>query len=90
LTRLTDAEQEVVRIVESGETQVVEPFTTVTHQYWGPFNYPNIRVEIGESSDAPGEFNPDGVELAIPLQWKYPRSGVKMKIDNLWGQHLRF
>ncbi len=27
---------------------------------------------------------------AEPLEWKYPRTGVKMKIDNLWGQHIRF
>ena len=125
LTHLTDAELKVSRLAKSGETQVVEAFTSVTYQYWAPFNYPNIKVEIGESSDAPGEFNPDGVELAIPpkgaitivekesivgvtvigsacvppgfvmlqaepLEWKYPRTGVKMKIDNLWGQHLRF
>jgi hypothetical protein len=26
---------------------------------------------------------------AEPLTWKYPRTGVKMKVNNLWGQHLR-
>ncbi len=24
-----------------------------------------------------------------PIEWKYPRSGVKQKIGNLWGEHLR-
>jgi hypothetical protein len=24
-----------------------------------------------------------------PVEWKYPRSGVKMRVDNLWGEHLR-
>jgi len=26
---------------------------------------------------------------AEPLEWKYPRTGIKMKIDGLWGQHIR-
>ncbi len=26
---------------------------------------------------------------AEPLEWKYPRTGIKMRIDNLWGQHIR-
>ena len=89
------------------------------YQYWAPFNYPNVRVEIGPG----GEFNMDGVELDVPplgaitivedepivgvtvigsacappghvmvhgepLVWKYPRSGVKMMVDGLWGEHL--
>jgi len=24
-----------------------------------------------------------------PVEWKYPRSGIKMRIDNLWGEHIR-
>ena len=24
-----------------------------------------------------------------PTEWKYPRSGVKLKMGNLWGEHLR-
>ncbi len=24
-----------------------------------------------------------------PVEWKYPRTGVKMKVDGLWGEHLR-
>ncbi len=24
-----------------------------------------------------------------PREWKYPRSGVKMRIDGLWGEHMR-
>jgi len=24
-----------------------------------------------------------------PVEWKYPRSGVKMRVDNLWGEHMR-
>ena len=120
----TDLECEVTRLAESGEPQTVKAFTTVTYEYWAPFNYPNIRVELGRVDPRTGaEFNTDGVELdkpphgaitivekepivevtvigsacvppgfvllvAEPLEWKYPRTGVKMKIDNLWGQHI--
>jgi hypothetical protein len=27
--------------------------------------------------------------FAEPLEWKYPRTGIKMKVDGLWGEHLR-
>ncbi len=120
----TELEQEVTRLAESGDPQVVEAFTTVTYEYWAPFNYPNINVELGRVDPPTGaEFNMDGVELdrpphgaitivekepivgitvigsacippgwvllvAEPLEWKYPRTGVKMKVDNLWGQHV--
>ena len=26
---------------------------------------------------------------AEPLEWKYPRTGVRMKVDDLWGMHVR-
>lgn len=33
---------------------------------------------------------PGYVQLfAEPVEWKYPRTGLKMKVDNLWGEHLR-
>ncbi len=25
-----------------------------------------------------------------PVEWVYPRTGVKMRADNLWGEHLRW
>ena len=25
-----------------------------------------------------------------PVEWKYWRTGAKMRVDNLWGEHLRF
>jgi hypothetical protein len=25
-----------------------------------------------------------------PVEWKYWRTGVKMRVDNLWGEHLRW
>jgi hypothetical protein len=124
--QLTEAEQEVERLAESGEAQGVEAYSEVVHQYWAPFNYPNIKVELGRTDPYVGaEFNCDGAELDIPprgaitiveeepivgvtvigsacvppgfvflqaepLEWKFPRTGVKMKIDNLWGQHIRW
>jgi hypothetical protein len=40
---------------------------------------------IGSSCCAPGT-----VYLQCePVEWKYPRTGVKFKADNLWGEHLR-
>jgi len=83
-----------------------------------PFNYPNVRVELGRPGTGV-EFNPDGAELDIypygsitnrggrayrgcdcigsgcgspawlvlepnPLFWKYPRTAVRMRRDNLW------
>jgi hypothetical protein len=130
--RLTEAEREVERLAESRTPQVREAYAPVVYQYWAPFNYPNIKVELGRGEPdglatkpyTGAEFNPDGVELdfppygaitvvedepmvavtvigsacvppgyillqAEPLVWKYPRTGVKMRVDDLWGQHLR-
>jgi hypothetical protein len=130
--QLTEAEREVERLAESAERQVRTAYTPVVYEYWAPFNYPNIRVELGRGVPSGlatepytgAEYNVDGVELdfppygaitvveeepivgvtvigsacippgyvllqAEPLAWKYPRTGVKMRIDGLWGQHLR-
>lgn len=40
---------------------------------------------IGSSCCAPGTV----YIHCEPLEWKYPRSGVKFKAENLWGEHLR-
>lgn len=126
----TEEELEVTKIASGYLTyeelrnrpkQKREILTTRTYQYWAPFNYPNIKVELGRKDW--GEFNPDGVELDIPpygaititeeepiigvtvigsacispgyvileaepVEWKYPRTGVKMLATNLWGQHV--
>jgi len=121
----SEAELEVTRMAESGEEQQRQAYTPVVYEYWAPFNYPNICVELGRTDPYVGaEYNEDGIELdtpprgaitiaedepivgvtvigsacvspgyvflqAEPLEWKYPRSGVKMRIDGLWGQHMR-
>jgi hypothetical protein len=112
---------EVVRLAKGRVTQRRIAYTTKTYEYWAPFNYPNIKVDLGRE-DSGAEFNMDGVELDIPphgaitiaedepivavevigsacvspgyvilhaepSDWKYPRTGVKMKIENLWGEH---
>ena len=130
--RLTEAELEVERLAEAKTPQVREAYQPVVYQYWAPFNYPNVRVELGRGEpdglatkpNTGAEYNPDGVELDIPpygaitaeeeepivgvtvigsacippgyvilvaepVTWKYPRTGVKMKVGGLWGQHLR-
>jgi hypothetical protein len=47
---------------------------------------PIIGVDVIGSACVPPGF----VQLfAEPLEWKYPRTGVKMKVDGLWGEHLR-
>lgn len=131
--RFTEAEREVTRLAEAQTPQAREVYQPVVFQYWAPFNYPNIRVELGRGEPdglatepyTGAEYNPDGVELDVPpygaitveeeaepivgvtvigsacvppgyvllmaepVTWKYPRTGVKMKVTDLWGQHIR-
>ena len=48
---------------------------------------PIIGVEVIGSACVPPGF----VEIfAEPLEWKFPRTGVKMKVEGLWGEHLRW
>ena len=47
---------------------------------------PIVEVTVIGSACVPPGF----VQLyGEPVEWKYPRSGVKMRADNLWGEHLR-
>jgi len=123
--QFTDKEKEVILLAQSGKQQTVETYVPLVKEYWAPFNYPNIQVELGRTQPYVGaEFNHDGVELDVPpygaititedesivgvtvigsacvppgfvilhaepVEWKYPRSGVKMRIDGLWGSHIR-
>ena len=132
LERLTEAEREVTRLAEAQTPQVRQAYRPVVYEYWAPFNYPNMRVELGRGEPdglatkpyTGAEYNPDGVELDVPpygaitveeeepivgvtvigsacvppgyvllvaepVTWKYPRTGVKMKVSGLWGQHIR-
>lgn len=118
----TEEEKEVNRLYENQVPQVRERLVTATYQYWAPFNYPNVVMELGQE-ELGAEVDTDGVELdyppngaititeenpivavtvigsactppgfvmlnAEPVEWKYPRTGIKMRRDNLWGQHV--
>ena len=47
---------------------------------------PIIEVTVIGSACAPPGFV---MLFGEPVEWKYPRSGVKMRVDNLWGEHIR-
>ena len=48
---------------------------------------PIAGVEVIGSACVP----PGYVQIfAEPLEWKFPRTGVKMKVGGLWGEHLRW
>ncbi len=48
---------------------------------------PIVGVEVIGSACVP----PGYVEVfAEPVEWKFPRTGVKMKVGGLWGEHLRW
>jgi len=122
--RLMPGEDEVTPLHKSRTPQVRTRFVPVTYEYWAPFNYPNVLVELGREGQYGPEYNWDGVELDFPpwgaitveeespivsvavigsacqtpgfvilhgepVEWKYPRTAVKMKVENLWGEHVR-
>ena len=119
----TDAEREVTRMEAEATAQERTVTRTVTYNYCAPFNYPNVKVELGRPGTGV-EFNPDGAEIDVypygaitiaenkpivavtvigsgcsgtayvvleaePLEWKYPRTAVRMMKRDLWGMHLR-
>jgi hypothetical protein len=119
----TETELEVTRMAKESSPQTREVWRTKVYSYWAPFNYPNVRVELGRPGTGT-EFNPDGAEIDIypygsitieeqepivavtvigsgcsnqsyvileaePLEWKYPRTAVRMRQQNLWGMHVR-
>ena len=119
----TEAELEVTRMAKEGTPQVRDVWRTKTYAYWAPFNYPNVKVDLGRPGTGV-EFNPDGAELDIypygaitieeeepivsvtvigsgcsakayvimeaePVEWKFPRTAVRMRSDRLWGMHVR-
>jgi len=58
----------------------VPPYGAITFEE----DQPIIGVTvIGSACSPPGTV----ILHAEPIEWKYPRTGVKMKADNLWGEH---
>ena len=121
--KFTELEREVTRLAKQDTPQKREVWREKTYTYWAPFNYPNVRVELGRPGTGV-EFNPDGAEIDIypygaiiieeeepivsvtaigsgcstqahiilegePLEWKYPRTAVRMVKRDLWGAHVR-
>lgn len=67
---------------EDGVELDVPPYGAITFEEQEPI----VGVSVIGSACCPPGFI---LLQAEPLEWKYPRSGVKMRIDNLWGEHLR-
>ena len=121
--KFTDTELEVTNLAKNKTPQKREVSTQVTYTYWAPFNYANVKVDLGRPGTGV-EFNMDGAELDIypygaitieetepivsvtvigsgcstesyvvleaePVEWKYPRTAVRMRKFNLWGAHVR-
>ena len=121
--RFTEKELEVSKLAKGKTPQTKEVWRTKTYAYWAPFNYDNVKVELGRPGTGV-EFNPDGAELDIypygaitveeeepivavtvigsgcstqayliieaePVDWKYLRTGIRMRGDHLWGTHVR-
>ena len=62
--KFTELEQEVTRLAKQDAPQKREVWREKTYTYWAPFNYPNVRVELGRPGTGV-EFNPDGAELDV-------------------------
>lgn len=60
----TEAELQVTRMAKDKTPQVRQAYRTVTYEYEAPFNYPNVKVELGRPGTGT-EFNPDGAEIDI-------------------------
>jgi len=67
---------------EDGVELDIPPFGAITIEEEDPI----VGVTVIGSACVP----PGYVLLHVePLEWKYPRSGLKMKVDGLWGGHQR-
>jgi hypothetical protein len=71
--QFAEAELQVTRLARAGTHQTREAWRTLTYTYWAPFNYPNVRVDLGRPGTGV-EFNPDGAELDI-----YPYGAITIE-----------
>ena len=71
--KFTEAEREVTRMAQSKSPQKRQEFITCTYEYAAPFNYPNVKVELGRPGTGV-EFNPDGAEIDI-----YPYGAISIE-----------
>jgi hypothetical protein len=61
----------------------VPPYGAITFVEYEPIVEVTV---IGSSCVPPGYI----MIYGEPVEWKYWRTGIKMKVDNLWGEHLRW
>ena len=120
--QMTELEDIIRTRAREGTPQVRRIYKEKRYEYEAPFQYPNVRCDLGREGTGTGP-HPDGMELDIPpfgsvtieeeepiiavdvigspcippgtvllagepLEWKYPRTGVRYKVNNLWGEHL--
>lgn len=71
--KFTDVELEVRNLAKSETPQTREEYRPTTYAYHAPFNYPNVKVELGRPGTGV-EFNPDGAELDI-----YPYGAITIE-----------
>ena len=81
--KFTDEELEVTRMAENDTPQTREVSRVLTYTYTAPFNYPNVKVELGRPGTGT-EFNMDGAEIdiypygAITIDEEQPIVGVSV------------
>lgn len=73
--KCTPEELEVTNLASSGTPQEREVSTTKTYTYWAPFNYANVKVDLGRPGTGV-EFNTDGAEIDI-----YPYGAITIEED---------
>ena len=71
--KFTDAEQEVSRMAKDKTPQTREISQQITYTYWAPFNYQNVKVELGRPGTGV-EYNIDGAEIDM-----YPYGAITVE-----------
>lgn len=69
----TEEELEVTKLAKIKTTQTRQVFKSATYEYEAPFNYSNIKVELGWTGTGV-EFNMDGAEIDI-----YPYGAITIE-----------
>jgi len=73
--QFTEQELEYRKIRTENRVMPIRVFREKTYEYRHPFQYPNVRVELGPG----GEYNMDGVELQAPPQGAIVNAGRKVR-----------
>ena len=73
--KFTDDELEVQKLVEGKTPQTRHVSSATIYTYSAPFNYPNVKVDLGRPGTGV-EFNPDGAELDV-----YPYGAITIEED---------